>query len=128
MRFTPDSKALVYLVRQNGVDNLWEASLQGGAYRQLTHFTSERIQHYLFSRDGSKIAIERAHTDSDAMLLRDLRSKKTIFFQTKLLRMAGGICACRYIRIGLCKVSTPRAHFIAFVIGDFDANSMIFSI
>jgi eukaryotic-like serine/threonine-protein kinase len=70
--FSPDGKSIVYTVRENGTDNLWEQALSGGSsYRQLTHFTSERIARFEFSADGSQIAIERAHTESDAVLLRD---------------------------------------------------------
>jgi eukaryotic-like serine/threonine-protein kinase len=70
--FSPDGKSIVYTVRENGTDNLWEQPLSGGsAFRQLTHFTSERIARFEFSADGSQIAIQRAHTESDAVLLRD---------------------------------------------------------
>jgi eukaryotic-like serine/threonine-protein kinase len=70
--FSPDGKSIVYTVRENGVDNLWEQPLSGSSsFRQITHFTSERIARFEFSVDGSQIAIERAHTESDAMLLRD---------------------------------------------------------
>jgi Tol biopolymer transport system component len=70
--FSPDGKSIVYTVRENGTDNLWEQALSGGSsYKQLTHFTSERIARFEFSVDGSQIAIERAHTESDAVLLRD---------------------------------------------------------
>jgi Tol biopolymer transport system component len=72
MSFSPDGKSIVYTVRENGTDNLWEQPLSGGsAFKQLTHFTSERIARFEFSADGSQIAIQRAHTESDAVLLRD---------------------------------------------------------
>jgi eukaryotic-like serine/threonine-protein kinase len=77
MSFSPDGKSIVYTVRENGTDNLWEQPLSGGsAFKQLTHFTSERIARFVFSADGSQIAIERAHTESDAVLLRDEGKKK----------------------------------------------------
>jgi len=69
--FSPDGKAVVYNVRQRGVDNLWLQPLDGSAFRQLTHFTAERIARFKFSLDGSQIAIERGHYESDAVLLRD---------------------------------------------------------
>jgi Tol biopolymer transport system component len=70
--FSPDGKSIVYTVRENGVDNLWEQPLSGGAaFKQLTHFTSEKIARFEFSADGTQIAIERAHTEADAILLRD---------------------------------------------------------
>jgi Tol biopolymer transport system component len=69
--FSPDGKSIVYTVRETGVDNLWEQPLAGSTFRQLTHFTSERISRFTYSLDGAQIAIERAHTESDAVLLRD---------------------------------------------------------
>ena len=69
--FSPDGKGVVYNVRHRGADNLWLQPLDGSAFRQLTHFTSERIARFKFSFDGSQIAIERGHNESDAVLLRD---------------------------------------------------------
>jgi Tol biopolymer transport system component len=75
--FSPDGKSMIYNVRENGVDNLWEQPLSAGAaFRQLTHFTSERIAQFEISADGKQIAIERAHAESDAVLLRDEGGKK----------------------------------------------------
>jgi len=72
LEFTADGKAVAYTVHEKGVDNLWLQPLDGSPYRQLTHFTSERIAQFAFSRDGSQIAFERGHTESDAVLVRDL--------------------------------------------------------
>jgi serine/threonine protein kinase/Tol biopolymer transport system component len=69
--FAPAGNAIVYKVREKGVDNLWMQPLDGSAYKQLTHFTAERIARFAFSPDGSRIAIERGHNESDAVLLRD---------------------------------------------------------
>ncbi len=69
--FAPAGNAIVYRVREKGVDNLWLQPLDGSAFRQLTHFTADRIAQFAFSADGSRIAIERGHTESDAVLLRD---------------------------------------------------------
>jgi eukaryotic-like serine/threonine-protein kinase len=69
--FAPDGKAVVYTVREQGVDNLWLQPLDGSAFRQLTHFTTERIARFALSKDGSQIAIERGHSQTDAVLLRD---------------------------------------------------------
>jgi len=59
------------VVREKGVDNLWIQPLDGSARRQLTHFTSERIAGYAFSKDGVHLGINRGHADSDAVLLRN---------------------------------------------------------
>jgi eukaryotic-like serine/threonine-protein kinase len=71
LAFAPDPKAVIYVVREKGVDNLWEQPLDSSPPRQLTHFTSEQFQRYRFSPDGAKLAIERGHVESDAVLLRD---------------------------------------------------------
>ena len=71
MGFAPDGKSIVYTVREKGVGNLWMQPLDGSAPHPLTHFTSEEIDKFLFSKDGTKIAIERGHNESDAVILRD---------------------------------------------------------
>jgi serine/threonine protein kinase len=71
LAFAPDPKSVVYLVREKGIDNLWEQPLDSSPPRQLTHFSSEHIARFRFSPDGSKLAIERGHVESDAVLLRD---------------------------------------------------------
>jgi eukaryotic-like serine/threonine-protein kinase len=71
LRFTPDGKGLVCTVREKGVDNLWVQPLDGSAFRQLTHFTSEKIHQFAYSPDGRLIALQRAHSESDAVLLHD---------------------------------------------------------
>jgi eukaryotic-like serine/threonine-protein kinase len=73
LSFSPDGKAMVYVVQQKGVDNLWMQALGGSATaRPMTHFTAERIGRFVFSQDGSQIAIQRGHAESDAVLLTDM--------------------------------------------------------
>jgi Tol biopolymer transport system component/predicted Ser/Thr protein kinase len=70
--YTPDGKSIVYSVREKGVDNLWVQPLAGGPFHPLTHFTKDRILRALFSPDGSKICVEHAEVESDAVLLHDI--------------------------------------------------------
>ncbi len=70
--FMPSGKAVSYVVRDKGVDNLWVQPLDGSTRRQMTHFTSERIAGYAFSKDGAQLGIKRGHSDSDAVLLRNI--------------------------------------------------------
>ncbi|MBZ5526332.1 MAG: protein kinase [Acidobacteriia bacterium] len=70
-RFTPDGKAIVYPITENEVDNLWLQPLDGKPGRLLTHFTSERIGGFAWSPDGKRLAVQRGHTESDVILLRD---------------------------------------------------------
>jgi eukaryotic-like serine/threonine-protein kinase len=70
-RFTPDGKAVVYQIRENGVDNLWEQPIDGSKGHQLTNFKDEQSYVWHFSPDGKSIAMIRGHVESDAVLLHD---------------------------------------------------------
>jgi serine/threonine protein kinase len=72
LAFTPSGKAILYAVREKGVDNLWVQPLDGSPRRQLTHFTSEKFGGYAYSKDGTRLAVARGHADSDAVLLRNI--------------------------------------------------------
>src|SRR5256886_2556550 len=72
LAFMPSGKAILYAVREKGVDNLWVQPLDGSARRQLTRFTSEKIGAYGYSKDGTRLAVGRGHADSDAVLLRNI--------------------------------------------------------
>jgi eukaryotic-like serine/threonine-protein kinase len=69
--FAPDGKSIVYVVREKGVDNLWEQSLEGKNRKQLTTFPKDLIFRYAYSKDGTQIAIERGNIESDAFLFHD---------------------------------------------------------
>ena len=69
LRFTRDGKAVVYAVRENGTDNLWQQPLDGSKGRALTAFKSERIWDFHWSWDGNRLALIRGHTDSDVVLI-----------------------------------------------------------
>ncbi len=71
LRFSRDDKSLVYVVRENGVDNLWQQPLDGSAGKFLTSFKAEHIGDFHWSPDGSTLAMVRGHTDSDVVLIRD---------------------------------------------------------
>jgi Tol biopolymer transport system component len=71
LAYAPDGKGVVYLVREKGVDNLWLQPLDGAPHRQLTHFKKDRMFRFVFSPDGSKIAMECGELESDAVLLHD---------------------------------------------------------
>jgi serine/threonine protein kinase len=71
LNFTPDGKAVVYPIRENGVDNLWMQPIDGSRSRQITSFDSEQILNFRWSPDGRSLCILRGHTDSDVVLIRE---------------------------------------------------------
>ncbi len=73
LQFSRDGKSLVYVVRENGIDNLWQQPLDGSAGKMLTSFKAEHIWDYHWSPDGTKLALVQGHTDSDVVLMRNQR-------------------------------------------------------
>ena len=71
--FTPDGKSVVYVIRVNGVSNLWQQPIDGSSPgHQLTNFTKEEfIGSWSFSPDGKSLGMIRSHVESDAVLLHD---------------------------------------------------------
>jgi eukaryotic-like serine/threonine-protein kinase len=70
-RFTPDGKALVYPILENGTDNLWFQPLDGSSGHQISNFTDGHLMRIQFSPDGKTLGILRSHTESDVVLLQD---------------------------------------------------------
>src|SRR6202035_1246338 len=63
--------ALVYPVREKGVDNLWLQPLDGGPGRQLTNFGSVKIYSYHWSPDGKSLALVQGDSPSDLVLIQN---------------------------------------------------------
>ena len=73
IRWTPDGKAILYGITRRGVTNLWMQPVDGGAPKQLTNFTSDRIHTFEVSRDGKQLVFSRGTTSSDVVLFSGLR-------------------------------------------------------
>jgi Tol biopolymer transport system component len=71
MTFTADGKSVAYIVRDQGVDNIFVQPLDGSPGKQITNFTSEHIAEFQWSPDGKTLAVARVHNTSDVVLLRE---------------------------------------------------------
>ncbi|MGB7602702.1 MAG: protein kinase [Candidatus Sulfotelmatobacter sp.] len=71
MTFTPDGKSVAYIVRDQGVDNIFVQPLDGSPGHAITNFTSEHIAEFQWSPDGKTLAVARAQNTSDVVLLRE---------------------------------------------------------
>lgn len=71
MSFTPDGKSVAYIVRDQGVDNIFEQPLDGSPGHQITNFNSEHIAQFQWSPDGKTLAVARSERTSDVVLLRE---------------------------------------------------------
>ncbi len=74
--FTPDGKAVVYPINENGASNLWVQPLDGSPGKQITNFPADLLQFFSFSPDGKTLAVMRRHEESDVVLLRDTGAEK----------------------------------------------------
>jgi Tol biopolymer transport system component len=71
IRFTPDGKSVAYVIRDNGVDNLWVQPIDGSPGHQIANFQSEEIAVFHWSADGENLGILRKKSESDVVLLQD---------------------------------------------------------
>ena len=69
--FTPDGKAVIYNINENGVGNIWLQPIDGSKGRRLTNFTADQNGPFEYSHDGKSLAVARIHIVSDAILLHD---------------------------------------------------------
>jgi len=65
----PGENSVVYVINENGVDNLWVQPLGGAAGHLLTQFGSELITDFHWSPDGKHLAVAREHDVADVVLL-----------------------------------------------------------
>ena len=73
-QFAPDGKAIVYPIRENGVDNLWLQPLDGSRGHQITNFQADTIHGFQYSPDSKTLGVFLQHTESDVVLLHDTGS------------------------------------------------------
>ena len=71
MTFTPDGKSVAYIVRDQGIDNIFVQPLDGSPGHLVTNFTSETISEFRWSQDGKSLAVARSENASDVVLLRE---------------------------------------------------------
>jgi len=71
LQFTPDGKSVACAIRENGVDKVWVAPLDGSAGYPITNFKSEQIWSFRFSPNGKSLAVLNGHYDSDVVLLQE---------------------------------------------------------
>jgi Tol biopolymer transport system component/DNA-binding winged helix-turn-helix (wHTH) protein len=71
LRWTPDSKALFYLVEKDGATNIWKQPLDGSPPQQVTQFTEDVIYHYDRIGAGESFVLSRGRTMRDIILIRN---------------------------------------------------------
>jgi Tol biopolymer transport system component len=72
-RFTPDNKALAFLLTRKGATNIWLQPLAGGDPVPLTNFTSGDMFAFSWSKDGKQLAMSRGRRKSDVVMMSNFR-------------------------------------------------------
>jgi Tol biopolymer transport system component len=70
--WTPDGHAISFKNHVNGVGNIWEQPMSGGPPKPVTHFTSQSIFAFSWSRDG-RLALSRGTATTDAVLIKNFQ-------------------------------------------------------
>ncbi len=72
LHWTPDGRAIAFINSVNGVGNIWEQPVAGGPPKPMTHFTSDEIFWFDWSRDG-RLALSRGTDTTDAVLIKNFQ-------------------------------------------------------
>ena len=70
--WAPDGRSISFVNAVNGVDNVWEQPVEGGPPKPVTHFTSDKIFLFDWSRDG-RLALSRGTELTDAVLIKNFQ-------------------------------------------------------
>jgi serine/threonine protein kinase/Tol biopolymer transport system component len=73
IRWTSDGKAILFIDTKVGVSNIWMQPIAGGPPKQVTRFSSDQINCFDVSRDGTRLVLDRFQSNSDVVLIRDVR-------------------------------------------------------
>jgi Tol biopolymer transport system component/DNA-binding winged helix-turn-helix (wHTH) protein len=69
LRWSPDGKALHYVLTSNGTSDIWEQPLSGFKPKQLTHFNSGEIFDFSWTADHKHLLMTRGQSKRDVVLL-----------------------------------------------------------
>jgi Tol biopolymer transport system component len=68
-KFTPDGKAIAFMLTRNRATNIWEQPLAGGEPVQMTRFSSGDMFAFSWSRDGKRLAFSRGQRKTDVVMI-----------------------------------------------------------
>ena len=71
LHWTANGHRITFLSSVNGVGNVWEQRVTGGLPKAVTHFTSDEIFQYDWSR--GRLALSRGTEPTDAVLIKNFQ-------------------------------------------------------
>jgi TolB protein len=73
LQWAPDGQAITYTDTHDGVSNIWSQPLDGSPPTELTHFTSDHIFAFAWSKTGDRLALSRGVPIADVIMLSGFR-------------------------------------------------------
>jgi Tol biopolymer transport system component len=73
LQWTPDGRAMNFILLNDGVSNIWRQPIDGSAPVQVTNFKEDRIFNFAFSADSLQLALSRGTFNSDVVLIENAR-------------------------------------------------------
>ena len=73
LRWTPDSRSLIYVDGRGGIENLMAQSIDGGPPKQITNYAEAKIFSYDWSKDGG-VVTSRGVITTDVVLIGDAKN------------------------------------------------------
>ena len=73
--WSPDGKAVNYVLTKGGISNIWTQPISGEAATQLTDFDQDQIYAFAWSPDGKKLAIVRGVNAKSVILMKGLSAR-----------------------------------------------------
>ena len=74
LRWTPDGTGLTYVSTEEGISNVWQQALKGGAPKRLTDFKENQIVFFDWSLKKRKLVLVRKSETRDLILVYDFLS------------------------------------------------------
>jgi DNA-binding winged helix-turn-helix (wHTH) protein/Tol biopolymer transport system component len=69
LRYSPDGKALQYLMTRNGATNLWQQPIDGSKATRLTNFKSGQMFDFSWSVDRTRLLLTIGQSSRDVVLI-----------------------------------------------------------
>lgn len=74
-RWSPDGKAITYVLTKGGFSNIWSQPISGGEATQLTEFGQDQIFAFAWAPDGKTLALVRGVNAKSVVLMKGLQGE-----------------------------------------------------
>lgn len=73
LQWTPDGKAISYLITEKGTSNIWTQPIEGGKPHKYSNWHTDEVFRYAWSSDSLKLAFEKGLVINDVLIINDVQ-------------------------------------------------------